>query len=92
MRTAMINVRTDPEVKEKVTAILKRIGITTSEAVNLFLNRVIMERGIPFDVKIPNDETIKAMEDIEDNRNLTEYETVDEMFKDLEIEDHIPAK
>ena len=92
MRTAMINVRTDPEVKEKVTAILKRIGITTSEAVNLFLNRVIMERGIPFDVKIPNDETIKAMEDIEDNRNLTEYETVDEMFKDLEIEDHIPTK
>ena len=92
MRTAMINVRTDLEVKEKVTAILKRIGITTSEAVNLFLNRVIMERGIPFDVKIPNDETIKAMEDIEDNRNLTEYETVDEMFKDVEIEDHIPAK
>lgn len=92
MRTAMINVRTDPEVKEKVTAILKRIGITTSEAINLFLNRVIMERGIPFDVKIPNDETIKAMEDVGNNRNLTEYETVDEMFKDLGIEDHIPAK
>lgn len=85
MRTAMINVRTDPEVKEKVTAILKRIGITTSEAVNLFFNRIIMERGIPFDVKIPNDETIKAMEDVEKGRNLESAKTVDEMFDKIGI-------
>jgi len=85
MKTAIINVRTDPEVKEKVTAILKRIGITTSEAVNLFLNRVIMERGIPFDVKIPNDETIKAMEDVEKGRNLESAKTVDEMFDKIGI-------
>ena len=60
MRTAYITIRTDPEVKAKATAILKKIGISTSEAVNLFLNRIIMERGIPFDVKIPSDEEMEA--------------------------------
>ena len=60
MRTAYITIRTDPEVKAKATAILKEIGISTSEAVNLYLNRIIMERGIPFDVKIPTDEEMEA--------------------------------
>lgn len=69
----------------EVKRFLKRIGITTSETVNLFLNRVIMERGIPFDVKIPNDETIKAMEDVEKGRNLESAKTVDEMFDKIGI-------
>lgn len=92
MRTTQLNVRVDPEIKNKASVILKAIGINTSEAINIFLRRIIMEHGIPFDMRIPNEETIQAMEDIENNRNLTEYETVDEMFEDLGIADHIPGK
>ncbi len=85
MRTVQLNVRTDPEVKSEAASILKKIGMTVSEAVNLFLHRIVMERGIPFDVKIPNEETIKAMEDIEKGRDLESAKTVDEMFDKIGV-------
>jgi|TARA_B100000315_G_scaffold237327_1_gene254003 DNA-damage-inducible protein J len=85
MRTAHINVRTEPETKKNAESILKKLGMTTSEAINLFLRRVIMSKGIPFDVRIPNEKTIEAMEDIEKSRNLSTAHSVDEMFEDLGI-------
>lgn len=85
MRTAQLNVRTDPKVKSEAASILKKIGMTTSEAINLFLHRIVMEKGIPFDVKIPNEETIKAMEDIEKGRDLESAKTVDEMFDKIGV-------
>lgn len=85
MRTSTITVRTEPEVKELATAILRQLGMNTSEAVNLFLRRVILERGIPFDVRIPNKETIEAMRDIQEGRNLTAYESAEQMFEELGI-------
>ncbi len=41
--------------------ILKYLGLSYSEAVNMFNNMVVCHRGLPFDVKIPNDETLAAM-------------------------------
>jgi DNA-damage-inducible protein J len=64
------SIKLDPTVKHEAQEIFAQLGLTLGEAVNLFLNQVRLKKGIPFEIKIPNDETIAAMRDIEENRNL----------------------
>ncbi len=85
MRTAHVNVRTEPETKKSVETILKELGMTTSEAINLFFRRIIMSQGIPFDVRIPNNYTLESISDIEKNRELQQADSTDEMFEKLGI-------
>ena len=70
MKTAIINARIKPELKMDVEAILAQLGITTTQAITMFFEQVKMNRGIPFELKIPNAETLEAMEDARANRNL----------------------
>ena len=81
-KTALIQARIEPNLKSEVEAILKEIGLSTSEAVTLFFKRVKMERGIPFELKIPNAETLQAMKDIEEGR-VEKFNNVKEMFESL---------
>lgn len=87
MRTANISVRTEPDTKKKAELILKHLGLTTSEAINLFLRRVIIEKGLPFEVRIPNKATLEALMDSELNQDMTTYENADDLFEDLAIAD-----
>ncbi|MBF0500027.1 MAG: type II toxin-antitoxin system RelB/DinJ family antitoxin [Candidatus Riflebacteria bacterium] len=87
-KTALIQTRIEPDLKSEVEAILQEIGLSTSEAVTIFLKRVKMEHGIPFDVKIPNAVTKAAMKDIEKRRNLRgPFKNSKEMIADLESDD-----
>lgn len=58
-----INIRVNGQLKAEAYEIFEKIGVKPSDAVRMFLAQVTMHRGIPFEVKIPNDETIAAMED-----------------------------
>ncbi len=60
-KTSMINTRIDPSLKAKAETILQEIGLTPAEAVRLFYTQVCLQRGLPFEVKIPSKTTIKAM-------------------------------
>lgn len=51
-KTTNLYVRIEPELKEQAEAILGQLGIPVSNAVNIFLKQVVMQRGIPFDVKL----------------------------------------
>ena len=72
-KTAMIRARTEPRLKNKVERIFEALGLTVSEAINLFYHRVEMENGLPFDLKIPNSKTLRAMEDVEKKKNLVVF-------------------
>lgn len=52
-KTANVYVRLDPQVKEQSEMILDKLGIPMSNAITLFLRQVILQRGLPFDVKLP---------------------------------------
>lgn len=67
----MMHARIDPDLKKKAEVIFHTIGINTTDAIRMFFAQVILNQGIPFDVKIPNKETLKAMEDSRLNKNLT---------------------
>lgn len=52
-------------MKEKAEKILEQIGLSPSEAVRLFLQQITLHRGLPFEVRIPAPETLKALQSAE---------------------------
>ena len=86
---AVINIRVNDEVKKEAETIFKSLGLNMSVTMNLFLKKCINENGIPFDLKLPNNETIEALE--ETNKILNgdierkSYKNADELFEDLGI-------
>ena len=61
-RTAMIHARTDVELKAEAGTILKNLGLSYTEAINLFLNQVRMRKGLPFPVEIPPSTSMGVIE------------------------------
>jgi len=52
-RTSSVFARVEPEIKEQAELVLNQLGIPMSSAISLFLRQVIIQRGIPFDIKLP---------------------------------------
>ena len=80
---ATVRARVDSKLKEDVEEILAEIGLSTSQAITMFLKGVKRERGIPFELKIPNETTLKAMQEAKDGINMEEI-TLDDMIKEIE--------
>ena len=85
IKTATVRARIEPSIKNKAESVFKKFGLNSSSAISLFFHQVCLVKGIPFDLKIPNEETLKAMEDVEKRRNLTECANVKDMFKKLKL-------
>ena len=81
MKTAAVHSRIQPEIKEKAEGILQRLGLSPTEAIRMFYMQIALRNGLPFDVAIPNDETIKALEDSRNGRNLERFDSTDELFE-----------
>ena len=68
---ATVRARVNGELKQEVEEILSQIGLSTSQAITLFLKRIKYERGIPFELKVPNATTLQAMEEAKNNEGET---------------------
>lgn len=86
-KTDTLHIRIEPSIKQKAEETLSDLGLSITEAINVFLNQVILHDGIPFEIKKPkyNKETIQALEDTKNGKNLSKtFNSVDEMFKELD--------
>ena len=83
-KTAIIQARIDPEVKNKAQNILSKLNITMSEAISIFLTQVSLNRGIPFDIKIPNGLTSETLIKSDKGEELHKVSSVDELFQELD--------
>ena len=61
-RTSNVFARVEPEVKEQAESILNQLGIPMSNAVGMFLRQVVIQRGIPFDIKLPSNKRLSVSE------------------------------
>jgi DNA-damage-inducible protein J len=61
MKTTTIHARIQPDLKTQVEAVLNQLGISTSEAITLYFKQIHLQQGLPFEVKLPNAVTQKAM-------------------------------
>lgn len=74
------SIKLDKETKQEAKKIFSELGISMGDAVNMFLKQVTLTKSIPFEIKIPNDETIKAIEEARSGENLEEV-SFDELIK-----------
>ena len=84
-RTAMINARTERELKKEVEVILKSLGISTTEAINIFFRQVKLHQGLPFPVEIPKEETLIVFHESEEGKGLVECKDAHDMFERLGV-------
>lgn len=93
-RTSNVFARVEPEIKEQAETVLDELGIPMSTAISMFLRQVAMQRGIPFEMKLPvrkplslsdltheqlTAELLKGIDDIENGRTATADEVEEEM-------------
>ena len=71
-RTSNIYTRVEPEIKEQAEKILTQLGIPMSNAITIFLRQVVMHKGIPFDMKLPQDMpvSLEALTEAEFNAEI----------------------
>jgi DNA-damage-inducible protein J len=82
-KAEFIRARVEPQVKHEAESIFKQLGLSISEAVNLFYNQVILYRGLPFEVRLPSDETLQVFKETDAGENLTEWSSPDALFSSI---------
>jgi DNA-damage-inducible protein J len=84
--TAMLHVRIDEDTKAQATEALDAMGLSVSDAVRLFLRRVVVDQQFPLELKVPNAETRAAMAEAEEmiKAQRRGFATADELFEALE--------
>ena len=80
-KTETIRARVEPRLKREAEAVLKKIGLTPSEAITLFLTQVKLTNGLPFPVRVPNAQTRRALREARERKDLETFETVSEWAK-----------
>ena len=81
-----MNIRMDSKVKEQAQQLFAEFGLDMTTAVNMFLRQSIRLHGIPFDLRleVPNAETIAAIEDVKNNRNMSRtFDNFEDLISDL---------
>src|SRR5690606_16746651 len=77
-----VRARIDTDTKERAADALEAMGLTISDAIRLLMLRVADERRLPFDVKVPNATTRKAIAELEDGKGK-KFASVDDLMTDL---------
>lgn len=81
-KAATINARIEPALKHKAEAILHHVGLSTAEAIRLFYTQICLKKGLPFEVKLPNDKTFAAIQELESGKG-SKYRSMKEVWGDL---------
>jgi len=82
----MLHIRVDDETKTQATEALAAMGLSMSDAVRIFLKRVVNDQAFPLELKVPNAETRAAMEEARAMMKARQarFESTDALFDELE--------
>ena len=82
-KDATFSARIDGDLKQHGDKIFHSLGVKPSQALSIFYSQVILHGGFPFEVKIPNEETIKSFKDAENSENLIRYPDAKTAINDM---------
>ena len=84
-KTATIRTRIEPGLKSEVEDILSELGLTASETVHLLYRQIKLQRGLPFEVRIPNALTVRTLNASKTGKHVKRFRSKRELFADLGI-------
>lgn len=90
MANVTTSIRMDADTKNAATELLNDLGLDLSSAVNIFLKQVVLQGGLPFQVKVPQykQEVLEAMEEakrLSRNPNTTRYSSFTDALEDMDL-------
>src|SRR5580658_7015243 len=94
-KTGYITARIEPKLKARAARVLAAVGVSTTDAITMFLRQVVLRNGLPFEVRVPNAETKKAIGELENlttRSKLKRHATADELFADVAVKKGNQAK
>jgi len=83
MRDAVVRARVEDDLKNEASKIFSTVGLSMSDAINLFLKQTVLTRSLPFPINVPNATTKQAMQDVRDRKNLNYPEPGKSIFDGL---------
>lgn len=85
MPKTSMSIRLDSEVKEQAQQVFNHLGMDMTTAINIFLRQAIQYQGLPFDVKLDeNQKLLQVVMDVDQNRNMSQsFESVSDLMEDL---------
>lgn len=81
-KVTTVQSRIDPELKRNAETILKKLGLTSSQAINAFYSQIVLVKGLPFDVKLPNHETLSSLNEL-DNGKGERFHSFGDLLDDI---------
>lgn len=84
-KDAMIRARAPQKLKEKAENVFEQLGLSPTDAINLFYKQVCLRNGLPFSVVIPNELTEETLKKSARGEEVIEAENADDLFKKLGI-------
>lgn len=86
-KTATVRARVDPALKQEAERVLDELGLTPTAAITLYYEQIVKRRGIPFDLSLPNETTLRAMRDAETGHGVARAANADDLFAKLNAND-----
>jgi DNA-damage-inducible protein J len=83
-KSAMIRARMEPGLKDRAEAMLEQLGLSATTAITLFYRQILQRRGLPFELRIPNAATQRAMQDARTGRGVIKAGSIDALFAKLD--------
>jgi len=83
-KTETVRARVSHKTKIAAERILKNLGLSMSETINLLLVQIKLKKGLPFEIRMPNAETRKVLEESAKGKNVKKFGSVEDLFDDLE--------
>ena len=86
MAQTNVNIRMEENLKKQFDNLCNELGLTMTTAINIFAKTMVRQKGMPFEISlhIPNEETLQAIDDVNNERNLSgPFHSVAELMEDL---------
>jgi len=84
MKTSVVHARIEPQIKQKAEEVLRKLGVTPTEAIRIFYRQISLRGGLPFWVAIPNKLTASTLKKSRRDEDIQEFESLETMFKEWE--------
>lgn len=73
----------EPDLKHEAERVFTTLGLSPTQAITLFYKQTALHNGLPFELRIPNEETLAAVRQVRSGKGLTSYSSVEQMRADL---------
>ena len=79
-KSAIVHARIEPDTKMKAEVVLKKLGMSPTEAIRLFYNQICLRGGIPFPILIPNETTKKTLKKSSKGEDTQSFKSLEQIF------------